>query len=322
MLILYLAIRQISSTLGLTALGGHVQMVRPLIAPMAEAAAERTAPLDDETRDLVRANAAAADNIGVFFGEDVFVAIGSVLLIKGFLEQNHIVVAPIQLSVWAIPTAIMAFVIHATRLWLFDRRLRRRSAPMIGLDALYVLTGTMFAAFAIGHALDRSWRSALFWGCFALLMIAGSWLPDLFSGEVAILLAVLAALGLKPARVPTTEAQARETSAAGLRNKLFVPALAIPAITLAGTLLLPHTRLVDPKQVTLVSLAAGAIVGLGLAMALLRAPVATAMREGRRLVDSIGWAAVLPQMLAALGGVFAAAGVGKVVAGLTTQYIR
>jgi uncharacterized membrane protein len=128
-LILYLALRQVSSTLGLTALGGHVQMVRPLIAPMAAAAAERTAPLDDETRDLVRANAAAVDNIGVFFGEDVFVAIGSILLIKGFLEQNGIVVAPIQLSVWAIPTAIMAFAIHATRLWLLDRRLRRRSTP-------------------------------------------------------------------------------------------------------------------------------------------------------------------------------------------------
>ena len=192
---------------------------------------------------------------------------------------------------------------------------------MIGLDALYVLTGAMFAAFALSHAVGRSWRSALFWGCFALLMIAGSWLPDLFSGAMAILLAVLAAMGLKPVRVPTAEAEAREASAAALRNTLVVPALAIPVITLAGTLLLPHTRLVDPKQVTLVSLAAGAVVGLGLAMALLRAPVATAMREGRRLVDSIGWAAVLPQMLAALGGVFAAAGVGKVVAGLATQYI-
>ena len=192
---------------------------------------------------------------------------------------------------------------------------------MIGLDAPYILTGAMFAAFSISHALDRSWRSSVFWGCFAWLMIAGSWLPDLFSGALAILLAVLAAMGLKPARVPTAEAQARETSAIALRNKLFVPALAIPAITLAGTLLLPHTKLVDPKQVTLVSLAAGAVMGLGLAMAILRAPVTTAMREGRRLVDSIGWAAVLPQMLAALGGVFAAAGVGKVVAGLTTQYI-
>jgi uncharacterized membrane protein len=126
-LMAYLLIRQITAALGLTALGGHVQMVRPVIAPMAEASAEVIAPVDPETRDVIRANAAAVDNIGVFFGEDVFVAIGSVLLIKGFLEQNGILVAPSQLAVWAIPTALLAFVIHASRLWLLDRRLARRS---------------------------------------------------------------------------------------------------------------------------------------------------------------------------------------------------
>lgn len=125
-LMAYLLIRQITAALGLTALGGHVQMVRPVIAPMAEASAEAIAPVDPETRDVIRANAAAVDNIGVFFGEDVFVAIGSVLLIKGFLEQNGILVAPSQLAVWAIPTALLAFVIHASRLWLLDRRLARR----------------------------------------------------------------------------------------------------------------------------------------------------------------------------------------------------
>jgi uncharacterized membrane protein len=125
-LIAYLLIRQIAATLGLTALGGHVQMVRPVIAPMAEAAADGVAPLDRQTRELIRANAAAVDNIGVFFGEDVFVAIGSILLIKGFLEQNGISVAPTQLAVWAAPTAVFAFVIHAARLLLLDRRLARR----------------------------------------------------------------------------------------------------------------------------------------------------------------------------------------------------
>ncbi|HWA88965.1 MAG TPA: DUF969 domain-containing protein [Rhizomicrobium sp.] len=125
LLIVYLGLRQVSAALGLTALGGQVQMVRPLIAPMAEAAAERERPLDDGTRELVRAHAAAADNIGVFFGEDVFIAIGSILLIKGFLEQNGIIVAPAQLAVWAIPTALLAFAIHATRLVLLDRRLRK-----------------------------------------------------------------------------------------------------------------------------------------------------------------------------------------------------
>ena len=127
-LIAYFIIRQIASTLGLTALGGPVQMVRPVIAPMAEAAAERSAPLDKETRDLVRANAAAVDNIALFFGEDVFIAIGSILLIRGFLEQNGISVAPAQLAVWAIPTAVLAFVIHGARLVLLDRKLARRKA--------------------------------------------------------------------------------------------------------------------------------------------------------------------------------------------------
>jgi len=127
-LLVYLVLRQVSAALGLTALGGHVQMVRPVIAPMAEAAAERTAKLDAKTREIVRANSAAVDNIGVFFGEDVFIAIGSILLIKGFLEQNGIVVAPAQLAVWAIPTAVMAFAVHGARLFLLDRRLKRRSA--------------------------------------------------------------------------------------------------------------------------------------------------------------------------------------------------
>lgn len=124
----YFLARQLTAALGLTSLGGHVQMVRPLIAPMAEAAAEQQAPLDPETRDHVRANAAAVDNIALFFGEDVFIAIGSILLIRGFLEQYGISVTPLSVAVWAIPTAILAFVIHAVRLWLLDRRLHQRRA--------------------------------------------------------------------------------------------------------------------------------------------------------------------------------------------------
>lgn len=122
----YLLIRQVTATLGLTALGGHVQMVRPLIAPMAEAAAERQTVMNDETRQLVRAHAAATDNIGLFFGEDVFIAIGSILLVCGFLAQNGITVVPLDVALWAIPTAIFAFFIHSVRLRLLDRKLARR----------------------------------------------------------------------------------------------------------------------------------------------------------------------------------------------------
>jgi uncharacterized membrane protein len=197
---------------------------------------------------------------------------------------------------------------------------------MIGLDAIYVLTGAMFVAFAISQALDGCWRSAAFWGCFAGLMIGGSWLPDLANGIMVLLLAALAMIGLKPGVITTTNEVSRKSSANVLGNWLFLPALVIPAITLAGTFLLPLVRihgapLVDPKHITLVSLALGAAVGLALAMRLLRASVSTAVSEGRRLIDAIGWAAVLPQMLAALGGIFAAAGVGKIVAQLATGYI-
>jgi len=125
-LLVYLALRQITAALGLVSLGGHAQMVRPLVAPMAEGAAEQEHDVvPDDTRQHIRAMAAGADNVGVFFGEDVFVAIGSILLIRGFLEQNGILVEPLQLARWAIPTALVAFAVHGTRLLLMDRRIAR-----------------------------------------------------------------------------------------------------------------------------------------------------------------------------------------------------
>jgi uncharacterized membrane protein len=125
----YLAVRQITSALGLTSLGGHAQMVRPLIAPMAEAAAEtRHGELPRTVRERIRAYAAATDNVGLFFGEDIFIAIGSILLIKGVLDQNGVNVEPAKLALWAIPTAVAAWVIHNIRLVLLDHRLRRQLA--------------------------------------------------------------------------------------------------------------------------------------------------------------------------------------------------
>ncbi len=129
LLLAYLAVRQLSAALGLTSLGGHAQMVRPLIAPMAEAAAEsRFGGISTRTRNRIRAHAAATDNIGVFFGEDIFIAIGSILLIRGFLDQNGVHVEATSLAVWAIPTAVCAFVIHGIRLLLLDRSLARDAA--------------------------------------------------------------------------------------------------------------------------------------------------------------------------------------------------
>ena len=123
LLIGYLLFRQVTAALGLTSIAGPAQTVRPLVAPMAEAAAD-----DAAASEQVRAMTAATDNVGLFFGEDIFIAIGSILLMKGVLEGFGIVLEPFQLSVWAIPTAIAAFLIHGARLLWLDRRLARRRA--------------------------------------------------------------------------------------------------------------------------------------------------------------------------------------------------
>jgi uncharacterized membrane protein len=125
----YLALRQGLSTVGLIDIAGHAQTVRPLLAPMAESAAEKphgTLPRDEIQR--VHALAAATDNVGRFFGEDVFLAFGAVLLIQGFYAEHGIALEPLQIALWAIPTAIAAFVIHAVRIVLFQRALDRRAA--------------------------------------------------------------------------------------------------------------------------------------------------------------------------------------------------
>lgn len=123
LLILYLVFRQVSAALGLISVAGHPQTVRPLVAPMAEAAAAQQS--GEEARDeKVAAMAAATDNIGLFFGEDIFLAVGSILLMKGILEGYGIFIEPLHLSLWAIPSAIAALLIHGTRLLLLDRRLK------------------------------------------------------------------------------------------------------------------------------------------------------------------------------------------------------
>ena len=136
LLMVYLAIRQILAMLGLYDVAGHAQTVRPLLAPMAEGAAEkRGSPLNTQERNDVRAFCAATDNIGRFFGEDVFIALGAVLLIQGFYSQHGIELEPLQIALWALPTAIAAFMIHAIRTVLFARRIAG-NAPNSATPAL------------------------------------------------------------------------------------------------------------------------------------------------------------------------------------------
>lgn len=133
LLAVYLLIRQATAALGLTAVGGPAQAVRPIVAPMSEAAAERAhGPLTEEMREKTRSYAASADTVGLFFGEDIFVAVGSILLITGFVDTTYgLKLEALQIALWAIPTAIAALLLHGGRMLRFDRQLARMAASSV-----------------------------------------------------------------------------------------------------------------------------------------------------------------------------------------------
>jgi uncharacterized membrane protein len=200
---------------------------------------------------------------------------------------------------------------------------------MITLEHVYILSGTMFALFAIGRAFDRSrprrWRTTGFWALYSFSFLAGSHLPDIANGMILMALVALAASGLAPAARAAPLAE-RKVASQRNGNRLFVPALAIPIVVLLGTVLAKHLRvdgsaLFEPNHATLIALACAVMVALALGYALLHAPLLAPLHEGRRLMEAVGWAAVLPQILASLGALFAAAGVGKVIGALVTDAI-
>ena len=202
---------------------------------------------------------------------------------------------------------------------------------MITLTHVYWLLGAYLASLAV-----RGWRdrgnprrhtTALFWGLLALMLFAAEHLPPRAVGVVVVVLALLAGFGgLRMGRYAESGADEKRAEAARLGNRLFWPALLIPAVTLIGALGLKHVAfgrapLLDPANVTLVSLAIACTVALAAACRLTRQSPWSAVEQSRRLVDAIGWAALLPLLLATLGSVFEAAGVGQAVAGVVRSVI-
>ncbi|MGF6612947.1 putative membrane protein [Paraburkholderia sp. WSM4175] len=202
---------------------------------------------------------------------------------------------------------------------------------MISLTWFFWLLGVLL--FVIGGVIvsDRDhpkrWLAGGFWMLYGVVFLAGDVLPTAVTGVIVIVMALVAGFGGVTGAKPRVrgEAELRER-AKQLGNRLFVPALTIPAVTVVGTLLSAHLvfgshALLDPKNVTLVSFGIGCIVALALACRLTRDTVGQSIRETRRLIDALSWAVVLPQLLGMLGLVFADAGVGKAVAHLSTTYI-
>jgi uncharacterized membrane protein len=203
---------------------------------------------------------------------------------------------------------------------------------MIKLEYVYVLAGLMFGSYAIINLLDRTntkrIKNFLFWGIYACTFLFGSELSNFTVGCAAISLALIAGfggLGMGTAD-PAPSAARRRDAAVRFGNKLFIPALIIPCLTVVGTLFFKYVvvngePLVSESSVTFISLGFSIVVAFVVSRLLLRTDAMASLIGARRTMDSISWAAILPQMLAALGIVFVTAGVGKEVASIVQRWV-
>lgn len=198
---------------------------------------------------------------------------------------------------------------------------------MITYEWLYILAGVFFAIWSLLSLRNRLVGNAAFWGLLSASFLLGSHLSDLANGLLVLALVAIAGVGgLKRSDPATTGIEDRAKASRALGNKLFVPALIVPLTAVAGTLLynytpLSETGLFEPRRETLILFGVGVLIALVVAMVWLKPPLLAPAEEGRRLLDSIGWAAILPQMLAALGAVFALAGVGEIIGGVAADLI-
>ncbi|WML48711.1 DUF979 domain-containing protein [Neobacillus sp. PS3-34] len=194
---------------------------------------------------------------------------------------------------------------------------------MITLDYIYYLLEIITAFVAIRVAMDKNHPSrigsTLFWGIFAFTFLFGKVVSPIAIGYLVLVMVVIAAIGrVKSGNQDEAPKEVREKHASRLQGKVFIPALVIPVFTVIGSLTLGKIHfgkiyLVDPKMVTLIALGLSTILAYIVAQLLTKAKPATAMHEGSRLMQAVGWAIILPQMLAALGAIFAKSGVGDVV---------
>jgi uncharacterized membrane protein len=203
---------------------------------------------------------------------------------------------------------------------------------IVSFDSVCLLVGVLLAAVSFMSLRDASnpkrFSTAAFWGMYALIYLLGERIPPLVAGLMMIAMALIAGFGgVGMGRHKVLPEAERRASAARLGHKLLIPALAVPVVTIIGSTLLKGVKidglfLLDPKNLTLAALGCGAVIALALAAWLTRSTPVQGVRELRRLLDAIGWALVLPHLLAVLGLLFTEAGVSKAVAHVVSSYVN
>jgi uncharacterized membrane protein len=202
---------------------------------------------------------------------------------------------------------------------------------MITLHWAYWLFGALLAWVALRSAFDhgnpRRFATSAFWGLLALSFLVGDLLPAAVMGAIVIAIALIAGLGgVRLGTYAERTPEQKRQDAARFGHRLFIPALLIPALTLLLVVKVRNIQLgvvigIDPAYVTIIALAIACVIAAVVACVMLRETPAMAVDGSRRLLDSIGWAAILPLLLATLGSMFAAAGVGDAVADVVRALI-
>lgn len=202
---------------------------------------------------------------------------------------------------------------------------------LIQLDYLYILAGVilMMAAYFTASDKDnpRRFSSAFFWGAYGAILLLGNWLPPLVVGILVVAMVLVAGMGRVLAGNPNMPAaDYLQRRAKELGNKLFVPALAIPALTILCAVVLKEVsfgslRLFPEKSETIAGMGLACVLALAVSCAVTKETPMQSVRESRRLFEAMGWAVLLPQLLAVLGIIFTDAGVGKAISHLTTEYM-
>lgn len=207
---------------------------------------------------------------------------------------------------------------------------------MLKIEYAYWLIAAFLLYAGWRNARDGHRWHAAFWSLLGLLFAggdvvllqarAGHALPAQIAGGGVIVLALLAPRLSRKAHPENATAAQRQQSAARLGHRLLVPALLIPLVTLlvalfGGALVIHGHALFASPQMTLTGLALACVVALITAARLARTPMREGVAEGRRLLDAMGWATLLPLLLAALGQVFTASGVGSAIAAIATAYL-
>ncbi|AEK64006.1 DUF979 domain-containing protein [Collimonas fungivorans] len=213
-------------------------------------------------------------------------------------------------------------------------------SALITINEIYYLIGVILMLL-VGMTLrdkgnPKRLTTALFWFLFGTvflfsdLLVASLGKPLAYRiiGVVVILISLIAGCGLLSiGTYKQRSAEQRQASANQIGNWIFLPAVLIPIVTVLCTVLLKGVAigglyLLDQKQLTLAALCVGCICAILAGWKLTGGTPLHAVRESRRLLDAIGWASVLPQMLAMLGGVFVAAHTGKSVQDVVSLFVN